>query len=281
MQGCGNDYIYVNGFKEQIEDVAKMAQRLSHRRFGIGGDGLVLIGPSCQADFQMTMYNADGSLGAMCGNGIRCLGKYVYEKGLTNKTDLLVETKAGIKRLKLKLLQGKVISVGVDMGVPGLLADEIPVVAAPGVAISPREPVVGLPLKVLEHTYEVTCVSMGNPHGVIFLTPGEGTLEALNLSVLGPAFEGHPIFPDRVNVEFAEVADPGHIRMRVWERGSQETFACGTGACAAAVAGSLTGRTADVVVVETIGGCLKIQLDAETRRVWMEGPAVTVFEGEV
>lgn len=281
MQGCGNDYIYVNCFEEQVEHASETAKRLSRRHFGIGGDGLVLICPSLKADFRMTMYNADGSLGAMCGNGIRCLGKYVYEKGLTDKTDLLVETNAGIRRLKLTLSQGKVKAVGVDMGIPKLLAEEIPVAAVSGVPISPREKVVGLPLKVLEHTYEVTCVSMGNPHAVVFLKPGESQVSELNLPVLGPAFERHPMFPDRVNVEFAEVVDPGQIRMRVWERGSGETFACGTGACAAAVAGSLTGRTADNVAVETIGGCLQIQFDAKTRRVWMEGPAVTVFEGEV
>lgn len=281
MQGCGNDYIYVNCFEEQVEHASEMAKRLSHRHFGIGGDGLVLICPSLKADFRMTMYNADGSLGAMCGNGIRCLGKYVYEKGLTDKTDFLVETNAGIRRLKLTLSQEKVKAVGVDMGIPKLLAEEIPVAAVSGISISPREKVVGLPLKVLEHMYEVTCVSMGNPHAVVFLKPGESQVSELNLPVLGPAFERHPMFPDRVNVEFAEVVDRGHIRMRVWERGSGETFACGTGACAAAVAGSLTGRTADAVEVETIGGCLQIQFDAETRRVWMEGPAVTVFEGEV
>lgn len=281
MQGCGNDYIYVDCFQEQVEHASETAKRLSHRHFGIGGDGLVLISPSRKADFLMTMYNADGTLGAMCGNGIRCLGKYVYEKGLTDKTDLLVETRAGVKRLKLKLSQGKVETVGVDMGIPKLLAEDIPAVAVPGIPIHPKEKILGLPLEVLGNTYEVTCVSMGNPHAVVFLNPGELKGKECNLPVLGPVFERHPMFPDRVNVEFAEVVDKSHIRMRVWERGSGETFACGTGACAAAVAGNITGRTADFVEVETTGGRLQIQFDTDTRRVWMEGPAVTVFEGEV
>ncbi|MCI8282794.1 MAG: diaminopimelate epimerase [Lachnospiraceae bacterium] len=281
MQGCGNDYIYVNCFEEQVEYAGETAKRLSHRHFGIGGDGLILIGPSRTADFLMTMYNADGSLGAMCGNGIRCLGKYVYDKGLTDKTELLVETKAGVKRLKLKLSKGKVKTVGVDMGVPKLLAREIPAEAVPGISIDPEKRIQELPLEILGNTYQVTCVSMGNPHAVVFLTPGEQQAEALNLWTLGPAFESHPMFPDRVNVEFAQVLDQGHIKMRVWERGTGETFACGTGACAAAVAGSLTGRTADSVVVETTGGSLLVWLEGEAPRVWMEGPAVTVFEGEV
>lgn len=256
MQGCGNDYIFVNGFRERVSEKAKTAKALSDRHFGVGADGMILIGPSKRADFSMSMYNADGSEGAMCGNGIRCLGKYVYEKGLTTKTELTVETRAGLRQLWLKPEQGKVKRVLVDMGEHQFLRKE--------------------KLFVLGKEYEAVCLSMGNPHAVVF----SKNVENLELEKTGPAFERCPVFPHRVNTEFAEVLDDTRLRLRVWERGSGETLACGTGACASVVAAVFCGYTKEEVTVSLLGGELFVSYDRNSRRVWLEGPAETVFEGE-
>lgn len=270
MQGLGNDYIYVNGFQEEIKAPGEAAKRLSDRHFGVGADGLILIKPSQKADFTMEMYNADGSQGAMCGNGIRCVGKYVYDYGLTDQREITVETKSGIKALRLTVQDGKVSQVEVDMGEPELAPEKIPVLLE-------GETVIGREVRVGEQTYRITCVSMGNPHCVTMVEEVRG----LDLAKIGPAFENHAMFPDRVNTEFIRVLDRKNIEMRVWERGSGETLACGTGACAVAVACALNGWTDEEVTVHLLGGDLRIRWDRETNRVFMTGPAVTVFEGEI
>lgn len=270
MHGLGNDYVYVDCTKEMLKNPSKIARWISDRHFGVGSDGLILIKPSDKADFTMEMYNADGSRGEMCGNGIRCVGKFVYDQGLTGKTKLQVETLAGIKELKLFVEQGKVQSVRVDMGAPVLRAADVPV-------ISQKEQVIDEPIHVGNAVYRMTCVSMGNPHAVVFVE----NVEDLNLEELGPQFEGNPCFPNRVNTEFIQVLDENRIRMRVWERGSGETFACGTGACAAVVASVLNGFTKDCVTVELLGGCLEIEWDTKGDTVFMTGPAATVFHGEI
>ena len=270
MQGLGNDYIYVNGFQEEIKAPGEAAKRLSDRHFGVGADGLILIKPSQKADFTMEMYNADGSQGAMCGNGIRCVGKYVYDYGLTDQREITVETKSGIKALRLTVQDGKVSQVEVDMGEPELAPEKIPVLLE-------GETVIGREVRVGEQTYRITCVSMGNPHCVTMVEEVRG----LDLTKIGPAFENHAMFPDRVNTEFIRVLDRKNIEMRVWERGSGETLACGTGACAVAVACALNGWTEEEVTVHLLGGDLRIRWDRETNRVFMTGPAVTVFEGEI
>ena len=270
MQGLGNDYIYVNGFQEEIKAPGEAAKRLSDRHFGVGADGLILIKPSQKADFTMEMYNADGSQGAMCGNGIRCVGKYVYDYGLTDQREITVETKSGIKALRLTVQDGKVSQVEVDMGEPELAPEKIPVLLE-------GETVIGREVRVGEQTYRITCVSMGNPHCVTMVEEVRG----LDLAKIGPAFENHAMFPDRVNTEFIRVLDRKNIEMRVWERGSGETLACGTGACAVAVACALNGWTEEEVTVHLLGGDLRIRWDRETNRVFMTGPAVTVFEGEI
>ncbi len=270
MQGLGNDYIYVNGFQEEIKAPGEAAKRLSDRHFGVGADGLILIKPSQKADFTMEMYNADGSQGAMCGNGIRCVGKYVYDYGLTDQKEITVETKSGIKALRLTVQDGKVSQVEVDMGEPELAPEKIPVLLE-------GETVIGREVRVGEQTYRITCVSMGNPHCVTMVEEVQG----LDLAKIGPAFENHAMFPDRVNTEFIRVLDRKNIEMRVWERGSGETLACGTGACAVAVACALNGWTEEEVTVHLLGGDLRIRWDRETNRVFMTGPAVTVFEGEI
>ena len=271
MQGCGNDYVYVYGFRERVEDPARTAQIVSDRHFGIGSDGLILIQPSKRADFAMEMYNADGSEGAMCGNGIRCLAKYVYDQGLTRKTEIRVETRSGIRDLRMKVKDHKVYEVQADMGRPELAAARIPVLAE-------KEQAVDVPAVIRGKEYRYTAVSMGNPHAVVFAGP----VEKLDLETLGPEFEHYPAFPDRINTEFAEVTGPDSLRMRVWERGSGETLACGTGACAAAVAAVLLGKVRkDQVEVRLRGGTLKIFWDRGADRVWMTGPAVTVFQGEI
>ena len=223
MQGIGNDYVYVNCFKEKVEDPGEAAIKVSDRHFGIGSDGLILIKPSEVADFQMDMYNADGSRGAMCGNGIRCVAKYVYDYGLTDKTSVSVETASGIKYLDLTVENGKVVLVKVNMGAPILEAAKIPVV-------SEKEQVINEPLLVDGKEYRITGVSMGNPHAITYIDDVKG----LDIEKIGPKFEFHPAFPDRVNTEFAKVLDDHTVEMRVWERGSGETLACGTGACAVA-----------------------------------------------
>jgi diaminopimelate epimerase len=270
MHGIGNDYVYVNCFKEQVEDPSKLAIRVSDRHFGVGSDGLILICPSQVADFRMAMYNADGSEGAMCGNGIRCVAKYVYDYGLTDQTKISVETKSGIKYLDLTLEDGKVSLVKVNMGAPELDPAKIPVV-------SDKDRVVADPIQIGEETYQMTCVSMGNPHAVVYLEDVKG----LAIETIGPKFENHPCFPDRVNTEFVHVLDEHTVEMRVWERGSGETLACGTGACAVTVASILNGYVSGEVTVKLLGGDLKISWDQEENLVYMTGSATVVFDGEL
>ena len=276
MHGIGNDYVYVNCFKEQVENPSEVAKKVSDRHFGIGSDGLILIKPSDAADFEMDMYNADGSQGAMCGNGIRCVAKYVYDYGLTDKTQIRVATKSGIKVLDLTVKDGKVQEVCVDMGAPILKPEEIPVdVQAAGA--DGEERLVNWPIQVNGTTYRMTCVSMGNPHCIVPVEdPGKFVIEEI-----GPKFEQHPAFPDRVNTEFIRVLDRKTVEMRVWERGSGETLACGTGACAVAVACILNGWTEDEVTVKLLGGPLRIRWDREKNTVFMTGPATVVFDGEI
>ena len=270
LQGCGNDYVYVDCTKELIDDIPGKAIKVSDRHFGVGSDGLILIRPSDKADFMMDMYNNDGSRGKMCGNGIRCVAKFVYDKGLTDKTRLKIETLSGIKELDLTVENGEVTWVTVDMGAPITKPSLIPV-------ISDQEILLQEPITVDGKEYKITCVSMGNPHAVIFV---EDT-DALPLSTIGPGFEHHEIFPERVNTEFIQVLDRSHIKMRVWERGSGETLACGTGACASVVACILNGFTDNEVTVSLLGGDLKIRYDEKLNTVFMTGPAVKVFEGEI
>ena len=272
MQGCGNDYIYINGFTEQIgqEEKPDLVRCVSDRHFGIGGDGAIFINPSEEADFEMEMYNADGSRGKMCGNGIRCVAKYVYDYGLTDKTKISVETLGGIKYLDLTVEDGKVVLVRVDMGEPILEADKIPVAAG-------KEKVIDEPIVVDEKEYRTTSVSMGNPHTVVYMDE----IATLDLEKIGPGFECHPWFPDRVNTEFVKVIDDTLLEMRVWERGSGETLACGTGACAVAVASILNGLAKREVTVRLLGGELKIEWDEKTNHVFMTGPAAVVFDGEI
>lgn len=271
MHGCGNDYIYVNLFEESIDDPSESAIRLSDRHFGIGSDGMILIAPSDIADFQMIMYNADGSRGQMCGNGIRCVAKYVYDHGMIDQTTITIETGAGIKTLELTVEDGKMKTARVDMGEPILSAAQIPVIA------ENEDYVIDEPFEVAGSVYRMTCVSMGNPHAVTFLDD----VTSLNLEAIGPAFENHVRFPERINTEFIRVIDRQNIEMRVWERGSGETLACGTGSCASLVACVLNGRTDRKVKVHLLGGTLEIFWDEADHHVYMTGPAETVFEGEV
>ena len=270
MHGCGNDYVYVNCFEETVDNPSEVAKYVSDRHFGIGSDGLILIKPSDVADFEMEMYNADGSRGEMCGNGIRCVGKYVYDYHLTDKTQISVETLAGIKYLHLLVEDKKVSRVRVNMGAPILEADQIPTTFE-------GSSVIDQPMTVAGKEYRVTCVSMGNPHCVIFL---DEDITDLDLEKIGPEFEHHARFPKRVNTEFVNRIDDTHLRMRVWERGSGETWACGTGTCATVVAAILNGLTQNEVEVELLGGTLKIEWDREKNLVYMTGPAVVVFDGE-
>lgn len=269
MHGCGNDYIYVNGFEEEIDNPNEMAKKVSHVRFGIGSDGMVVIHPSEIADFKMKMYNADGSEGAMCGNAIRCVGKYVYDNKMTEKKIVNVETNAGIKILHLNVKDGKVDTVRVDMGAPILKPELIPVKCD-------GENMINQPLVVNDKEYMVTCVSMGNPHCVTFV---EDT-KSLDLEYIGPFFEKHEVFPDRVNTEFVQIIDRQTVNMRVWERGSGETWACGTGACACVMACILNGHTDDKVTVHLVGGDLYIEYDREKNTIYMTGPAVVVCNGD-
>ena len=270
MHGLGNDYVYVDCTKEMLEGPAKIAEAVSDRHTGIGSDGLILICPSDCADFRMDMYNADGSRGEMCGNGIRCVGKYVYDYGLTDKTFLTVETLGGIKKLDLTTEEGKVTMVRVDMGEPVLFPADIPVLFG-------GENVIDAPISVNGNEYRVTCVSMGNPHAVLFTDEVAG----LDLASIGPFFENHEKFPNRINTEFARVIDRHTVEMRVWERGSGETMACGTGACATAVASVLNGLAESPVTVKLLGGDLKIEWEGPGKPVFMTGPAVKVFDGEI
>ncbi len=272
MQGCGNDYVYMDCTKTDIENEGALAMKVSDRHFGIGSDGLILIRNSEVADFRMSMYNADGSEGKMCGNGIRCVGKYIYDHGLSDKTTLTVETLSGIKTLELNVEDGKVLTVRVDMGKPAILAEHIPAIPIAG-----KEQIIHEPLTVGDDFYYITCVSMGNPHCITFLPE----IKDLDLEKIGPGFENHPMFPERVNTEFVKVISRTEIDMRVWERGSGETFACGTGACASAIACILNGLTEDAMIVHLLGGDLLIEYDKELDTVFMTGPAVEVFEGEL
>lgn len=256
MQGLGNDYVYLDCTKEAPEDLPALAVKVSDRHFGIGSDGLICIRASQTGDFRMQMFNADGSEGEMCGNGIRCVGKFVYDKGLTQKTELTIETLAGLKRLWLQVEDGKVARVTVDMGVP-----------VPEEAIT---------LSVDGGDYDLQKVSMGNPHAVTFVE----SVEELDLSRKGPLFEHHSAFPNRVNTEFVQVIDSTHLKMRVWERGSGETLACGTGSCATLVAAVLTGKAEREATIHLLGGDLLVRWDEDDGHVYMTGPAVTVFEGE-
>ena len=287
MHGIGNDYVYVDCTKETVENPSDVAIRVSDRHFGIGSDGLILIKSSDIADFEMDMYNADGSRGKMCGNGIRCVGKYVYDHGLTDKKTVRIATGSGVKILTLETENGKVKSVRVDMGEAILEPEMIPVRISEKVIASSRPQAEGIcgrtavnvPLRVLGHTYKVTCVSMGNPHCIVFMDSPED-VESLQIENIGPHFEHHEAFPDRVNTEFAAMQGEHEIRMRVWERGSGETWACGTGACATAVAAILNGYGQSPVRLHLNGGDLLIEWDRETNHVFMTGPAEEVFEGE-
>ena len=270
MHGLGNDYVYVNCFEAKIDNPPAVARFVSDRHLGIGSDGLIMINPSKTADFEMEMYNADGSRGEMCGNGIRCVAKYVYDYGLTDKTQISVETLGGIKYLDLTVEDGKVSLVKVDMGKPELEADLIPI-------ISEREQVIDEPIEVDGKEYHMTGVSMGNPHAVIYVDDVKG----LDLEKIGPKFENHERFPKRINTEFVHCIDRQTVEMRVWERGSGETLACGTGACAVAVSSILNNLTDTQVTVKLLGGDLQIEWDREKDRVFMTGPATVVFDGVI
>ena len=270
MHGCGNDYVYVNLFEEHIDDPAEMSIKVSDRHFGIGSDGLITIEPSDIADFIMRIYNADGSEAEMCGNGIRCVAKYVYDHKLTDKTEISVQTGAGVKILKLFVEGDKVEQVTVDMGEPVLAPAEIPVVAD-------GDRVVDEPIEVCGKEWRMTCVSMGNPHAVVFVDD----VQNFELEKYGPHFENHERFPKRTNTEFVHVVSRTEAYMRVWERGSAETWACGTGTCATVMACILNGKTDNKVLVHLRGGDLTIEYDEKTNHVFMTGPATEVFNGEV
>lgn len=280
MQGCGNDYIYVNGFVEKIPQEKKpdLVRRLSDRHFGVGGDGVIFINPSEAADFEMEMYNADGTRAQMCGNGIRCVGKYVYDKGLTNQERISVVSAGAVKYLELTIEsdlsvgadRGRVTMVRVNMGSPVLKPEQIPVKAA-------GDSVVDQPITVDGKEYRMTCVSMGNPHAVVFAEDAADML----LEKTGPLFENHECFPERTNTEFVKVLDRSHVFMRVWERGTGETLACGTGCCATAAACVLNGLTDERITVKLLGGELFIEWDRAKNEIYMTGPAATVFEGEI
>ena len=270
MHGCGNDYVYVNCFEETVENPADVARFVSDRHYGIGSDGLILICPSEIADFRMAMYNLDGSEGKMCGNGVRCIAKYVYDHHLTDKTQISLETLGGIKYLDLNIKDGKVETVKVDMGEPILKPEEIPVKLS-------KDVIIDEPVEVDGKIWNMTCISMGNPHAVVFVDD----TKSLDLEAMGPSFENHAIFPEQVNTEFVHVIDRKTVDMRVWERGSGETFACGTGACATAFACILNGKTDDQVLVHLVGGDLLIEYDRDTNHIFMTGPATEVFSGEI
>ncbi|VBB45036.1 Diaminopimelate epimerase [uncultured Paludibacter sp.] len=272
MHGTGNDYIYVNGFEEKIENPVEFAIKYSDRHKGIGSDGLVIIHPSETCDFRMQMLNADGSEAEMCGNASRCIGKYVYDKGLTTKKEITLETLAGVKILKLYVgADNKVEKVTVDMGEPILDAKLIPTTFE-------KSPVVKQLASFGQYTdYELTCVSMGNPHAIIFMD----NVLSLDLPKIGPAVENSKYFPNKTNTEFVEKISDNRLRMRVWERGSGETMACGTGACATVVAAVLNGVAERKTTIELLGGDLEIEWNAENNHVYLTGEAVTVFEGEI
>ena len=270
MHGLGNDYVYIDAISQKIENESSLAKFVSNRHFGIGSDGLILICKSEVADFKMRMFNSDGSEAEMCGNGIRCVGKFVYDKGLTNKTTVKIETLAGIKTLILNTKDGKVGTARVDMGEPILEAEKIPV-------ISTEKPVKNLELEAENKKFKFTCVSMGNPHAITIV---ENTKE-FDVEKYGKVLEIDKAFPKKANIEFAQIVDRQNINMRVWERGAGETLACGTGACATAVACNLNGLTDRKVNIELLGGTLNIEWNETDNHVYMTGPAVTVFDGEL
>jgi len=270
MHGCGNDYVYVNCLEEQIKDRNAFAEKVSDRHFGIGADGLICIDPSEVADFKMDMYNADGTQGQMCGNGIRCVGKYVYDYGLSDQLEITIETLGGIKTLYLHVHDGTVDSVKVCMGKPVFCPLEIPVCSDGNDFIMQR-------IEINDRVLEISCVSMGNPHGVIFVDD----VDALDLDEIGPLIENYSLFPERINVEFVQVVDDTCLKMRVWERGSGETLACGTGTCACLVISALLNKTQNHASVLVRGGKLEIEWDRETDLVYMTGPASTVFDGYI
>ena len=272
MHGCGNDYVYINGFTEHIPQEKKpdIVRYISDRHFGIGSDGAIFINPAKEADFEMEMYNADGTRSEMCGNGMRCVGKYVYDYGLTDKTEFSVVSAGKIKYLTLTVEAGKAVQIRVNMGSPILTPSEIPVVAD-------GDTVIKEPIAVLDKSYEMTCVSMGNPHAVVFVDD----TASFPVNEIGPYFENHEKFPNRTNTEFVQIMDKNHIKMRVYERGTGETLACGTGCCASAVACVLNGLTDTEVDVEVLGGVVHIEWDREENLIYMTGPATTVFDGEI
>ena len=272
MEGCGNDYVYINGFTQSVpaEEKPALVRRLSDRHFGIGGDGVIFINPAEEADFEMEMWNADGTRSEMCGNGIRCVARYVYDFGLTDQKEFSIVSAGKVKYMTLYEQDGQISAVRVNMGQPILEADQIPVRAD-------HSPVINVPIEVQGKEYRMTCVSMGNPHAVVFVD----STEDFPLEQVGPYFENHPCFPNRTNTEFVQVIDRGRVRMRVWERGTGETLACGTGCCATAVACVLNGLTDNAITVEVLGGELRIEWDRENNLVWMTGPATVVFSGEI
>ena len=272
MEGCGNDYVYINGFTQSVpaEEKPALVRRLSDRHFGIGGDGVIFINPAKEADFEMEMWNADGTRSEMCGNGIRCVARYVYDFGLTDQKEFSIVSAGKVKYMTLYEQDGQISAVRVNMGQPILEADQIPVRAD-------HSPVIHVPIEVQGKEYRMTCVSMGNPHAVVFVD----STEDFPLEQVGPYFENHPCFPNRTNTEFVQVIDRGRVRMRVWERGTGETLACGTGCCATAVACVLNGLTDNAITVEVLGGALQIEWDRDNDLVWMTGPATVVFSGEI
>lgn len=271
MHGLGNDYVYMDAINQNIENRPELAKKVSDRHFGIGSDGLILICDSKVADFRMQMFNSDGTEAEMCGNGIRCVGKFVYDKGMTNKDTVTIETLAGIKTLKLNIKDGKVEKARVDMGEPILEPEKIPV-------ISQEYPVKNLDLKIDDRDLRFTCVSMGNPHAITFI---EEDVKDFRLEKYGKPAEVANVFPRKTNVEFINIVDRNNIKMRVWERGAGETLACGTGACASVVASVLNNYTDRNVTVELLGGNLEIEWSKADNHVYMTGPATTVFEGEL
>ena len=270
MHGLGNDYVYIDAIHQNIENESSLAQFVSNRNFGVGSDGLILICKSDVADFKMRMFNSDGTEAEMCGNGIRCVGKFVYDKGFTNKTTVTIETLAGIKQLDFNLQNNKVKTVRVDMGEPILEPSNIPV-------ISDEMPVKNLKLKAEDKEFIFTCVSMGNPHAITVVN----NVKEFDVQRYGKILEIDKVFPKKTNVEFVEIIDNENIKMRVWERGAGETLACGTGACATAVSCNLNGLTDRKVNIELLGGTLQIEWDKQNNHVYMTGPAVTAFEGEL
>lgn len=268
MHGLGNDYVCINCFRERVEDPSGFARTLCDRHYGIGADGLILICPSKVSDFKMEIYNSDGSVAGMCGNGIRCLGKYVYDYRLTGKETLSIETKSGIRNMHLHIQDGKACGAMVDMGVPRLNAHSIPI-------LSEKDLVINDPIEVQKKNYRMTGISMGNPHAVIF----SEEINGISLEETGRELEFHPRFPERANIEFCHVTARDRMEIRVWERGVGETLACGTGACAAVVASVLNDLTDEEVIVKLLGGELSVRWDRKVNHVFLEGPAVKVFEG--